>query len=296
MDFQVRNNFRYVVIPTRYKTGMPTDFLMSQEEQFIKPFIEAINKRAVKKPIILQLILNDDMIKDEEYSNDLLNWITGMDEINGVYLITEVSSRSKQIKDIDFLTAYLRFLNILTINKLNVILGFLNCESMLLSIANPHILTIGSYENTRRFNISSFEDREDTRQQGPTARIYVSKLVQWIDHRYLGVIKRLKKDFPDIFDSNRYQAEMFEPTFNWHFGKPQLYKHYFLVFSNQLRELSNFEGFKRYKKVCFILETAINNYSALLGKGIVFDADSDGSHLSAWLTAANVFAAEQGWR
>jgi hypothetical protein len=294
VDFQLQNDFRYIVIPTRYKTGMPTDFIKSQEIQFIEPFLKAIRERRVVREIVLQLVLNDDMIKDEEYSSDLLNWITGYDEIAGVYLITEVSSRSKQIKDIDFLFSYLNFINALNMNELKVILGYLNCESILLSIANPHIVTIGSYENTRRFNISAFEDREDPRQFGPTARIYISKLLQWMDHRYIGSIKRVK-DYSDIFDKNAYQAEMFESTFNWHFAKPQLYMHYFLVFSEQLRGVSNAEGSKRYKKVCSILENAINNYS-VLGERILFDPDSDGSHLYAWHTAANMFAAEQGWR
>lgn len=295
VEFQLQNNFRYIVIPSRYKTGMPTDFIRSQESQFINPFLEAIHKQGVDKEIVLQLVLNDDMIKDEEYSSDLLNWITGFDEIAGVYLIIEVSSRSKQIKDIDFLFSYLKFINALSINNIKVILGYLNCESILLSIANPDIITIGSYENTRRFNISAFEDKEDTRQQGPTARIYISELLQWMDHRYLGIIKRVINN-QDFFDKNAYQAEMFKPIFNWHFGRPQLYKHYFLVFSEQLRRVSNIENSKRYKKVCAIIQNAINNYSFFAENGIVFDPDSDGSHLYAWITAANLFAAEQGWR
>ena len=113
IDFQLKNNFRYIIIPTRYKTGMPTDFIKSQENQFIKPFLKAIRKMEVVKDIFIQLILNDDMIKDEEYSSDLLNWITGYDDIAGVYLITEVASRSKQIKDIEYLFSYLRFINAL---------------------------------------------------------------------------------------------------------------------------------------------------------------------------------------
>jgi hypothetical protein len=273
---------------------MPTDFIRSQESQFIDPFLKVIRKQGVTKEVVLQLVLNDDMIKDEEYSSDLLNWITGLDEIAGIYLITEVSSRSKQIKDIDFLFSYLKFINALSMNNFKVILGYLNCESILLSIANPHIMTIGSYENTRRFNISAFEDKEDTRQQGPTARIYISKLLQWMDHRYLGAIKRVNNDL-DFFDKNAYQAEMFEPTFNWHFGRPQLYKHYFIVFSEQLNSVSNIENVKRYKKVCTIIKSAIENYSFFEEKGIIFDPDSDGSHLYAWITAANQFAAAQGW-
>ena len=154
---------------------------------------------------------------------------------------------------------------------------------------------MGSYENTRRFNISAFEEKEDSRQQGPIARIYVSKLLQWVDYRWIGAIKRVKND-PDFFDKNDYQAEMFKPSYNWHFGRPHLYKHYFLVFSKQLRSVSIPEGSNRYKKVCSIIETAINNYSYFADKGILFDPDSDGSHLFAWITAANLFADEQGWR
>lgn len=294
--FQNNNNFRYVVIPTRHTSGMPSTFIPQQQELFVEPYLSAISEQGSTKKIVLQLVLNDSMIKDAEYSAEILNWVTGIPEIGGVYIIVEVIRRSKQIKDIDFLYSLLHFIHALSsLNKLSVILGYLNIEALLLSIASPHIVTIGSYENTRMFDIRNFEKAEEDKQiRGPTPRHYITKLMQSVDNRYIGSISASSPEGTDIFDTNEYQAEMFQPSFNWHFQKPQLYKHYFLELSNQLRGISVLEGKSRYEKVCDIIENALDYYSAM--SDVVFDADSDGSHLPIWLTAAHRFAKEIGWR
>jgi hypothetical protein len=44
-----------------------------------------------------------------------------------------------------------------------------------------------------------------------------------------------------------------------------------------------------------MIGAAIEEHDQLRQAGVVLDANSDGSHLSAWQTAANEFAADQGW-
>ncbi len=296
IKFQLNNNFRYIVIPTRHVEGMPTTFIENQQKLFVDPFLAEIRKlRIPEDKVLLGLILNDNMIKDREYSTDILNWITGIKGINGIYLITEAFRQTKQIKDIDYLFSLLNFVHILNQNERDVMLGYLNVEALLLSIANPKIITIGAYENTRIFNIRGFSTIEKKWQPGPSPRLYFSKLLQLIDCSYIGAIRR---ELPDdgIFDENEYNAQMFEPEFKWHFTKPVLYKHYFLEFSRQLNSISKFDGVDRYKAVCSIIQTARSFYSRLDEEGVVLDSNSDGSHLPAWLTAANQFAKLQGWR
>ena len=89
---------------------------------------------------------------------------------------------------------------------------------------------------------------------------------------------------------------MFEPSFNWHFSKPELYKHYFKVFSNQLREVAKYDNIKRYQFVSGLISEAIKLNKNIESRGIVFDQESGGSHLMPWLTAINEFAESQGWR
>ena len=295
VDFQVQNDFRFLIIPTRYSAGMPTNFIASQQELFVEPFLEAINSRNTSKEVILQLVLNENMLKDDEYAADLLNWITGIEGVDGIYLIVGSSPRNKQISDSDLLYSMLVFIDALVQNNLKTILGYLNTESVLLSIAGPTIVTIGIYENTRMFDIRNFEEKESRSQQGPAARLYVAKLLQWVSYQYIGAIGRALSGEAGFFDENRYQALMFEPSYRWHFSKPELYKHGLMVLAQQLRDIGQLEGAERYEAVRVSIRSAMSYYSKLEAGGVVFDRESSGEHLPAWLTAANQFGAQKGW-
>lgn len=294
VGFQLANDFRCVTIPTRYLPGMPSEFIESQTRLFVTPFLEACNALGCEKPIILQLVLNDNMVKDKEYAADLLNWVTGIGGVSGVYLITETSSLSKQVKDSDYLYCLLRFISALGENDLKVILGYLNTESILLSLAHPRAVTMGAYENTRSFHIRTFQPSTG-RQQGPRPRLYISRALQWIDRGYHGAIIRRFPGSGALFNVNKYQALMFKPTFKWHFTKPELYKHHFLELSRQLRQISSTLARERFKLVSSMIEEAMEVFEKIRNVGIVLDGDNDGSHLPAWMTAANEFGRDEGW-
>jgi len=292
--FQIDSNFNKIIIPTRYLTGMPPSFIEQQNRLFVTPFLNALESASNSKPVLLQLVLNDNMVKNEDYASDLLNWITSIQGISGVYLITDINPRQKQLKDIEFLLAYLKFIDALRNNDLYVLLGFQNIESILLSIADPNAIAIGSYENLRMFNIRNFEIREPGVVRGPNPRIYVSQLLQWIEYNYVLPIRRVMGEH--FFDENHYHATVFQPTYRWHFLKPELYKHFFLVFSEQMKLIGNVDGRNRYEFVSELLAHAWRNFSRLQEAGIVLDQSNDGSHIPTWITAANLYANHKGWR
>lgn len=294
ISFQKVNGFRKLIIPTRYISGMPSNFIQQQQQLFVMPFVDAITRLGKDRPVLLQIVLNDGMIKDLEFSSDLLNWITGIPTIDGVYLIADINPRPKQLRDIDFLYSYLRFIQALSLNDLYILLGYQNTEAVLLTLASPSAVSIGSYENLRMFNIRNFKEDENGTKRGPNARIYVSKLFQWIDTNYIGAIARVFGN-THLFDDNHYKAQMFEPTFQWHFSKPELYKHYFLVFSGQIQNITNYNGIDRYHFISHLIEQGMAEFDSIRDRGVILDQDSDGSHLPAWLTAANLFAQDQGW-
>lgn len=296
LDFQLRNNFRYIVIPTRYVSGVPEDFIHFQQEQFINPFLSVLRQRERENNILIQLVLNSHMLKNKEYTADLLNWITGIDNIRGVYLITEIIPRAKQVDDVEFLYSLLYFIHVLSENELEVVLGYLNTEALILTIANPKIVTIGSYEKTRMFNIENFQRGEERIVRGPKARLYFTNLLNWVDFDYLGAIEREVQDQENFIDQNDYQARSFQPEYNWHFNKPEPYKHYFLEFTNQLNRLIDYEGRERYNAISNMINKAIYNYNLLKDRGIVFDSINGDSHLYRWQTAINQFASLVGWR
>lgn len=298
IDFQIRNDFRFLVIPTRYYEGMPpvTNLIDIQNEHYINPSLSYVKNEGVAKDIIVQVTLNGYMIKNTEYASELLNWITGIEGIKGVYLITELSPRDKQINDADFLYSLLNFVNVLYQNELLVILGYLNTEALLLSIANPSIMTIGSYENLRCFNSSMFKNMNEKKMmKSPTPRVFVPKLLDWIEYHYVTLINKKFPEFLEFSDDNTYKDTLlFDPDYKWHSAKPEPYKHFFFESSKQLREVNILEDEARYNKVCNIIECGIQRYSQLNESGV--ELEKYGSNLPKWLTAANLFASDQGWR
>jgi hypothetical protein len=175
-----------------------------------------------------------------------------------------------------------------------VVLGYLNTEAIVLTLADPSIVTMGIYENTRSFRIRTFEDTK-SEQRGPSPKLYMSTCLQWVDRNYHGAIERRLADGKKLFDQNKHQATMFEPTYKWHFSKPELYKHHFFELSKQLRLISTLGGAERFQIVRSMTSEAMKNFKAMDGAGIVLDQDNDGSHLAPWMTAANEFAKDKGW-
>ncbi|HEX8524540.1 MAG TPA: hypothetical protein VF669_19955 [Tepidisphaeraceae bacterium] len=294
--FQVAKGFRYLIIPTRYLEGLPGDLIERQTRLFVEPFLKAVDQHLHHKPVLLQLILNDLMLKDKEYRDDLLNWVTGITDLAGVYLIVSPSKRNKQLKDMELLYAALQFIWGLSSNAMEVVVGYTNTEALLYSLASPKAVTIGCYENMRMFNIRTFQEDDDSEPRGPSPRLYVSRLLQWINANYIPFIQDDLKDDEQFFDVNEYQALMFKPTYNWHFTKPELYKHGMLEFSRQLRHVGEVEDRERFHRLSAAVNTAREWYARFEEAGIVFDPESDGSHLPPWLTVANRFAKDRGWR
>jgi hypothetical protein len=292
-QFQCSNGFKYCVIPTRHREGSPSDFIDSQMMLFVEPFLRSYSQQGPDRPLLLQLVLNDTMLKDPQFSNSVLNWVTGIGELAGVYLIPQMHRTSKQIDDIDSMWSLLHFIHALRQNNLDVVVGYVNTEALLLLAADPTGVTLGSYENLRMFNLRAFEDEDQGPVHGPNARIYVSTLLQWIDYQYIGAITR---EIPagDFFDDTQYRIQMFEPSYNWHFTKPEPYKHYFAVFSSQLRRFSSLPLPQRIARIGKACREANARFGELEQMGVVFDKDSDGHHLPRWITALNQFGKDVG--
>jgi hypothetical protein len=153
---------------------------------------------------------------------------------------------------------------------------------------------MGSYENMRMFRIGTFQEREG-RSGPPTPRIFSAKMLQWIDHNYIGAIERaLGEKKEDIFEDNAYRATLFDDSFDWHFTKPALYKHSFLVYDHLISDIPDNPGEDRLRHVNALLERA-RTYFNEIGRSVVFDRDGGNKHLAPWQTAVNQFADYKGW-
>jgi hypothetical protein len=200
VDYQVKNVFQYLLIPTRYYTDNPTSFFTQSTDYFVTPFCDTVKEKGIDKRILLSVIVKEIMLSDEEKRNEVLNWITGHQDINGVYLIFENNFSTKQIKDFEYLLNALRFIKVLRDNQLGIHIGYTNTEALIFSITMPTSVTIGSYENLRSFGIKRFQDLENGRMRAPRARLYSSKLLQWVDYQYIEEMTELMPRYDEYFD------------------------------------------------------------------------------------------------
>jgi hypothetical protein len=289
IDFQLKNNFKYVIIPTRYYADNPTTYFAQTSDYFVTPFCDYAKSKGVSKKILQSVIVKTIMLTDEEKRNEALNWITGQ-AVDGVYLIFEDNFTTKQIKDFDFLINALMFIHVLKNNGMEVHLGYNNTEALLYTVAMPDSVSIGSFENLRSFGIKRFQDLENGPMRGPRARLYSSHLLQWVDYQYIGAFKRLIPGYEDFFDDSEFKPLMFHPEFNWHFLKSEPYKHYFYVFYRQIKNLPTSQT-DRMDYVKAQIKQALSLFKKIEGN-VLLDEDSDGSHLPTWFNVINVFQKE----
>jgi len=290
VDYQMENDFQYLIIPTRYYADNPTSYFTQSTDYFVTPFCDYVKENKIPKKMLLSVIVKTIMLTDEEKRNEILNWITGHQNIEGVYLIFENNFSSKQIKDFDYLFNALKFIKILKDNQMEVHLGYSNTEALLYSIAMPDSVTVGSYENLRSFGIKRFQDLEKSPMRSPNARLYSTKLLQWIDYEYIQAMKKLMPDYADYFDDSEFRPLMFTPEFKWHFAKPEPYKHYFYVFDGQIKNLPP-EQNGRIDELKGSIKNALTLFKKIENE-VLLDDDSDGSHLPTWFNVINAFQKE----
>lgn len=291
IDYQMKNAFEYLVIPTKYNTENPTNYFFQSTEYFVSPFCDYAREVKSDKKILLSVIVKGIMLTDSEKRNEVLNWITSHQNVDGVYLIFENTFTSKQIKDFDFLFNALRLIKVLKDNQMEVHIGYCNTEALLYSLAMPDSVSIGSYENLRSFGIRRFQETESGPMRSPNARLYSSKLMQWVDYGYIQPMKTLLENYTKYFDESVYNPlTNFEPEYNWQFKKTEPYKHYFYVFDKQIKSLPTNQN-ARIENLKVAIKEARNLFSKIESV-VLLDDDSDGSHLQHWFNVINAFQKE----
>lgn len=287
IEFQASQEFRGIVIPTRYFDQMISDFCEKQNTYTVQPFVEVLSKSELEAPVYLNLVLTSHMILDEKFRTNILNWISSFPEIDGLYLIPDFAHVIKQVNDADFLEELLVMLHQLREVDLNVIVGYQNTESLLMTLVPDVEITFGSFENTRMFSLDKFLESDGARK-GPLARIYVPGLLNWIQLRQA---KDIQKRAPDLWDKIHMPTEYseqaltspVEPTFN----QPQLYKHHFIVYQNQIAELDSMTSLQRYQHIREWINSAIESYEELDRRRIDLEQHGRGDFLEDWRIAIN---------
>ena len=141
LQFQDALNFRYLVIPTRYFDDLPDNYLTQLAELFVEPFRQARLDLHLTKPLLLTVIAKRLHLEAGSSRDALLSWATSFGDVDGIYLVLDSGSRSKQIKDPEFLSGTLRFIRALRLNDMEVHVGYCGIEGLLYSTADATSVT-----------------------------------------------------------------------------------------------------------------------------------------------------------
>jgi len=287
VKWQVDAGFKTIIIPTRHYENLPANYLDDVKRCYLDPFMDAIQKIGFDGCVLLTTIVKPSQLIDEDQKNYLLNWMTGIENINGFYVIFEYNSPQKQIKDPIQLANSLNFIRSLRENDLEVHIAYNNTEGILYSLADPTSISMGSYENLRRFGAGRFREEEKQIMAQPNPRLYSGVLLQSIEFTYVQAIQRLYSGWRTLFEKSKYTPENFKPKENWNLKQPDLYKHFFLVFSEQVSSLPPLN--ERFTFLTEKIKIATEGFDNIRASGVVLDSNSDGSHLASWATAMNLF-------
>lgn len=287
VEFQKNNSFNRIIIPCVYKENFTDKYLAIQKELYIIPFVSAIEKLNVNKPVFLTLILKDNYLFDKEIREEILSFATSFQAIDGIYIIPEHVETYKRVRDEKYLFELMKFIDKLRENELLVHLGYTDIEGFILSLSDITSISIGAYENTRCFSIEKFKSNVGKRQ-GPNPRVFSAKLLQNVEYTYLAPLETLYDKYDELFEDNEYKIKLFEPTFQWHFTKPEIYKYYFCEYSKLLKKLPG-EYDERYQFILEKIKESMIYYKEINDSGVLLDERSNGDHLIHWTNAINMY-------
>jgi len=208
------------------------------------------------------------MIEDEGFRTNILNWVTSFSEIAGVYILVSHERDTKQIQSAEYLKSYLDFLHILRSVELEVIVGHSNTEALIYSLIQDITVSFGTFENTRIFSIDKFVE-SDAERRGPKARIYMPKLLNWIQFSQAQDIRNSNLAlWGDLYVGTDYSNQALnlavEPTFN----QAPLYKHHFVCMADQIKRLNALDDSGRVELVKSWINDARVNYAKIRAIGI----------------------------
>lgn len=287
LTFQNSLGLKYHVIPARHYVDLPENYFSQLEALYVEPFLCASDNLGLSTPLLLTLIVKPFQLEKGVSRDEILSWATSFSEISGIYLILENQFSSKMIKDPAYLSGAMRFIKVLRDNDLEVHLGYTGAEGLLYSIPDATSASIGSYENLRSFDISRLMTLENEERRGPRPRIYSAKLLQWIVDTSIPALRELMLNWQSLFDYTKYKDYLLDSQTSLNFQRSEIYKHYFLLYSSQIKSLPRVS--ERPDHIKKLIHNSLALFEQINTSGVFLDSDSDGSHLAPWINAITMF-------
>ncbi|PWK72521.1 hypothetical protein LX99_04378 [Mucilaginibacter oryzae] len=283
IKFQADKGFRNVIIPHFY------------ENEEVKDIIETIKKinDHVKKTRIegikyfMTLAFANHIIIDKIKVEEILFACTDMDIVFDGYFVTcetKPEFKRKLTTDIKVLRNLSKVFKTLKQQEFETIYAYANWDALvILAQTDIDYITIGTYENLRKFDIRRFT--EDQSGGGSKGYYFSEKLLNMIRADDITIIRDTGNLHFIKNDRNIFSDIILQPGFLWNIHKPDVNKNYLLAIERLLKRIGSV-GDLIYRKelVLNLIEDAIKRYESLERNYIYLDNESSNYHLNIWRT------------
>jgi hypothetical protein len=283
IGFQEEKGFDNIIIPNFYENDEVENiiFTLNSMNSYLSK-----NRKEGKK-YFMTLPFANHVIIDKNKVEQILFACTDMDIIFDGYFITcetKLEFKRKLSTDIKIFRNLSRVLKTLNEQSFETIYAYANWDALIyLAQTNIDYITIGTYENLRKFDINRFV--QDDSGGGSKGYYFSEKLLNMIKAENVTVLRET-----DTLDFIRNERNIFSDIilkegYAWNIHKPDVNKNYLLSISRLFSEISSIDDMNMRKKfVLDLIERAISIYFQLEKKNVFLDNESSNYHLSLWKT------------
>lgn len=274
-----------IVIPMRCESTKDIGRFTSIVDKINKYISD--NKRAGAE-YYLTVSFTDSEIKDAEWVEKILTLLTNINKVfDGYYIVCDSAPEYKKKISVnyDYYNNLSRVFLVLKKNKFKVIYAYANWDAIpFVALADIDYISIGTFENLRRFNIKRFTEDAGG---GPSQGWYFSeKVLNMIRSQEL--VKLRSNNSIDLIrnEKNFFSDAILDPAYPWANNgnnRPDVHKNYLLSISRELKKIAQQKlGNDRIEYVLGRISEAKRIYRNLNDKKVYLDEESSDYHLSAW--------------
>lgn len=281
IKYQEDKGFKNIIIPHFYENEEVSDIVST---------IKNINHHVAKNKLdgrkyFMTLAFANHIIIDKAKVEEILFCCTDMDICFDGYFVTcenKPETRKKLTTDIKILRNLSNVFKTLKIQQFETIYAYANWDAIvILAQTDIDYVTIGTYENLRKFDIVRFT--EDQSGGGSKGYYFSEKLLNMVKAndltsvRDLGQLDRIKNE------RNIFSDIILRRGYDWNIHKPDVNKNYLLSINRLLHAISEIADlFERKKYVQTLVQSAIDTYNELENNYVYLDNESGNYHLNIW--------------
>ena len=281
IKFQEEKGFENIVIPHFYENEEVSDIIIT---------IKKINFHLSKSKLpdrkyFMTLAFANHIIIDKAKVEEILFCCTDMDICFDGFFITcenKPEVRKKLTTDIKVLRNISNVFKTLKAQQFETIYAYANWDAILiLAQTDIDYITIGTYENLRKFDIARFT--EDQNGGGSKGYYFSEKLLNMIRANDITSIRDLGQLHVVRNERNIFSDIILRPGYAWNIHKPDVNKNYLLAIDRLLHSIAAIEDLNARKKhVQSLVQDAIDRYNLLEENYVYLDNESANYHLNIW--------------